>query len=46
MRSGIVYPASMTCEIIPEYKNDFDPDLFDHKENNFNLLDQEDEYVK
>lgn len=43
MTNGIVYPASMTCELIPEWENTFQPlDAIDYSQNSFNLLDRED----
>ena len=37
----IVYPASLTCEIVPEYENVFSNDSYDHANNSFNLLNEE-----
>jgi hypothetical protein len=39
----MVYPASMACEIVPEYENTYHNALNDFSENSFNLL-QEEEY--
>lgn len=39
----MVYPASITCEIIPEYVNTFNQSKFDHSNDNFNLLDVEED---
>lgn len=39
----MVYPASITCEIIPEYVNTFDQSKFKHSNDNFNLLDIEED---
>ncbi len=38
----MVYPASMTCEIVPEYENTYEPTLNDFKDTSFNLLNEED----
>lgn len=36
--SIMIYPASLTCKIVPEYETTFSTNLFDHKRNSFNLL--------
>ena len=33
-----IYPASIACEIVPEYENEFEPANLTFKESNFNLL--------
>lgn len=38
MSAIMIYPASLTCKIVPEYENTFSPNLYDHKRNSFNLL--------
>ena len=38
----MIYPASLTCKLVPEYENTFTSDSFDHKRNSFNLLNRED----
>ena len=38
MSNSIIYPASMTCEIVPEYENAFVPENLTHKHTDFNLL--------
>lgn len=38
----MIYPASLTCKLVPEYENNFTSDSFDHKFNSFNLLARED----
>lgn len=43
LSSIMIYPASITCQLVPEYDNTFSQNLFDHKRNSFNLLrDEED----
>lgn len=37
----MIYPASMTCEIVPEYENTFSSSLETHSIDSFNLLDEE-----
>lgn len=41
LTNGIVYPASITCEIVPEYENTFSTSLHDHQYTSFNLLEEE-----
>lgn len=38
----MVYPASITCEIVPEYENTLPDSKMDRSEQDFNLLLQED----
>lgn len=41
--SGImIYPASLTCQLIPEFNNSFSNNLLNHRNNSFNLLNRED----
>ena len=42
LTNSIVYPASISCEIIPEYENTFDDDAYDFSHSSFNLLNRED----
>ena len=42
LSNSIVYPASMTCELVPEYKDDFERSQLEHRTTDFNLLNQED----
>jgi hypothetical protein len=39
----MIYPASVACEIVPEYENTFRKSLKSHKNNSFNLLNGEEE---
>jgi hypothetical protein len=42
--SGImIYPCSLTCQLVPEYENTFSNNLYQHKTNSFNLLNREDD---
>lgn len=43
MMVTMIYPASISCEVVPEYKNDFERSLLDHKHNDFNLLNTEED---
>lgn len=37
----MIYPASMTCKIVPQYENEFQDQLLDHSTNSFNFLEEE-----
>lgn len=39
----MVYPASISCEIVPEYENTFSGSQLDFKRTSFNLLAEEEE---
>lgn len=43
MSTTMVYPASISCELAPEYYNTFEKGQLDHENNDFNLLKSEDE---
>lgn len=43
LTNGIVYPASITCEIIPEYTNTHSAALADYRHRDFSLLASEEE---
>ena len=43
MSSIMIYPASLTCRLVPEYINTFSNNLFDHKRNSFNILRSEED---
>lgn len=38
----MIYPASLTCKLVPEFENTFTPDNYNHQYNSFNLLNRED----
>lgn len=40
----MVYPASVACEIVPEYENTYRQSLNTFKNSSYNLLNGEDEY--
>ncbi len=44
LTNGIVYPASITCELVPEYENTFDASSHDFTYNDFTLLTEEEGY--
>lgn len=37
----MIYPASLTCKIVPQYQDDYNRGLLDHSTNSFNLLEEE-----
>ena len=39
--SIMIYPASMTCKIVPQYEDDYNRAMLDHSTNSFNLLEEE-----
>ena len=41
LTTSIVYPASITCEIVPEYENTFSESAHDFSEHSFTLLEEE-----
>jgi hypothetical protein len=42
----MIYPASITCEIVPEYENTIvNNDIQDFKHNSFNLLNEEEYHL-
>ena len=43
--NGIVYPASISCQLVPEYYDKYVPDISNHVLNsNLNLLNDEEDY--
>lgn len=36
-----IYPASITCRLVPEYENTFSNSQYDHTHSSFNLLNEE-----
>lgn len=44
MSANMIYPASISCEIVPEYENTFNKeDIHNFKHTDFNLLNEEEE---
>lgn len=41
LSSIMIYPASITCKLVPEYETTFSDNLYDHRRNSFNLLNKE-----
>ena len=44
MRTSMVYPAAVTCEIVPEFENTYTLDDNDYKHSSFNHLNKEEGY--
>ena len=44
LTNSIVYPASITCEIVPEYESTYHPSLNNFEQTSFNLLNDEEGY--
>ena len=44
LTNGIVYPATITCELVPEYESTFDESSHNHDYSSFNLLEEEEGY--
>ncbi len=44
LTNSIVYPASITCELVPEYENTFNQSLHDFQYTDFTLLEEEEGY--
>lgn len=44
MSTTMIYPASITCEIIPEWQNNFESSQMMYKNTDFNLLNTTDEW--
>lgn len=46
LSNQMIYPASMTCEIAPEYENTYSIESRDYEHSSFNLLnDEEEDYL-
>lgn len=41
MTTIMIYPASITCEMVPEWENKFDDELLNHDNDSLNLLEEE-----
>ena len=41
----MVYPASITCEIVPEYEDTYNSALNNFNDSSFNLLNEEEDYL-
>ena len=39
----MIYPSSITCELVPEYEDTMSKESFDHSHNSFNLLNREED---
>lgn len=45
MMNSMVYPASISCEIVPEFENTFVPEQHDYSHTSFNVLSGEEDYI-
>ena len=45
LQNTMVYPASITCELVPEYEDTYENSLNDFKNTSFNLLNEEDYHL-
>lgn len=45
LTNSIVYPAAVTCEIVPEYENTYVESARDFTHSSFNLLNEEDYHL-
>lgn len=43
LSNAMIYPASIACEIVPEYENTFSNTQYNHSHSSFNLLNEEEE---
>lgn len=41
----MIYPASITCKLIPEYEDTFSTDSYQFKHDSFTLLNREEEFM-
>lgn len=41
--SIMIYPCSLTCQLVPEFENTFTDNSYVHKTNSFNLLNREED---
>ena len=45
LSSIMIYPASITCALVPEYANTFSNDSYSYEHSSFNLLNREEEHL-
>lgn len=43
LQNSMVYPAAITCEVVPEYENTYVQELNDFRQTDFNLLSEEED---
>ena len=41
LTNSMIYPSSIMCQLVPEYKNTYEPALNDFRNSSFNLLREE-----
>lgn len=45
LMNSIVNPASISCEIVPEFENTFKPEQYDHSHRSFTVLHNDEDYL-
>lgn len=45
LSNSMVYPASISCEIVPEFENSYSIENDNFKSSSFNVLAEEDDYI-
>lgn len=45
LMNSIVNPASISCEIVPEFENTFKKEQYDYTHSSFNVLSEEEDYL-
>lgn len=43
MSNMMIYPSSITCQLVPEYEDTFNSSQYNYKHSSFNLLNEEEE---
>ena len=43
MSNIMIYPSSITCQLVPEYEDTFNSSQYNYKHSSFNLLNEEEE---
>ena len=41
MSNIMVYPSSITCQVVPEFENTFQPEQYDYQKSSFNVLKED-----
>ena len=39
----MIYPSSISCQLVPEYENTFQPEQYDYKHSSFNVLKEDED---
>ena len=43
MYNEMVYPSSITCQVVPEFENTFDSEQYNYLRSSFNVLQEDEE---